>query len=332
MGSSAEWDLNKLAREMWEWCKDPDVVETKRTGPIREIRAFLAQKTHDDIYRLVFPLQWLGMWEGAYGAALVLGGKDEGWVSLNKGLLFQVWHMRIALRLYDLNPIPPERKTFPVSQAQAANAIAHAIAVGLEGEVGWLAARMRAGMKDGSFGRGLPATPLAPYVLTLLDLLNMEPIEETALGPYQGIIESWTADPVTFMEALSKACDYHVSRFRAADGASEEPEFAEYPYVVFPAEISATLRVRMALDMSAAAPDHPLLSGCFADMPTEMPPIRDAVFAHLARAAKEAFPDIDSDFSAAKAAKEAATGAADGPGGPGGQAGKSGDMAAEAGT
>ncbi|MCX7805607.1 MAG: hypothetical protein N3A38_10515 [Planctomycetota bacterium] len=330
MASNAEWDLNKLVREMWEWCKDPEVVETKRTRPIQEIRAFLAQKTHDDIYRLVFPLQWLGMWEGAYGAALILGGKDEGWVSLNKGLLFQVWHMRIALRLYDLNPIPPERKVFPVSQAQAANAIAHAIAAGFEGEIGWLAARMKSGLKDGSFGRGLPATPLAPYVLTLLDLLRMEPIEETALGPYQGIIESWTADPVTFMEALGAACDYHVSRFRAAEGATEEPEFADYPYVVFPAEISATLRVRAALDMSAAAPDHPLLSPRFTDLPAGMPPIRDAVFAHLARAAKEAFPDIDADISAAGAANEAATGNVAGPGGPEEGKKRTGNIAAEA--
>lgn len=75
---------------------------------------------------------------------------------------------------------------------------------------------------------------------------------------YVDLLQNITADEVPFLDAMNKACEFHLDRSKS----SLDYEFSVESDMIIPSELLATLHIRKNLGHSISNIDHPLLKPC----------------------------------------------------------------------
>lgn len=225
---------------------------TERTfwrGPLQGIEAALADPNRTT--QLSISGHLLGTWQLGRGAALVLGGDpDNGWDAIRLGTALQRAALLLRLRRPPGRGGPRTPQPLPV--LQAANCCALGLALGdPRGGPLWEAF---ASLPDGAFADG-DAWPR--FVRELLQLrAGRRPQVGQRLGPYEVLLQLWTASPALLAQRLAEVLDHHLTRTRGAPGRTAE--FEEPGLWLLPVEALAVRAVRAELGLPFAKVEHPM--------------------------------------------------------------------------
>jgi hypothetical protein len=201
-------------------------------------------------------LSYLASLRAAQGSLAVIDGDDSGWSSVNTYGLYGYWILRVLAAAYarDERSARKPRTTFD----RFAMCWMHARASSATEPLEWLTRQAKIAHEgETAFGRrslnplcclvGWYCTGESPEELKRAGWGSLGPYEEVALG---------RIEPATF-DLLS---DYHLQRTKG----SGFPEFAAFPYRVFPAELIA---IGAASGVHNSGSVHPLLTSRLATPP-----------------------------------------------------------------
>jgi hypothetical protein len=207
------------------------------------------------------------------GVKQVLTGDTLGWTDLRSSARYLFWDCRIVASLYGQGFY----KQFVIGLDSVANCLAHSIACFEDEASGWLGCKLAQSFQGQAFGYW-EKTPFEPFMARLYQIWvgQVKPgaPSPTNLGVYQRVLDAWDAGDAQLHDALAVICNYHVQRTEDRDD-SDFAEFTRPPYLIFPAEILAIIRVRKDLGLSTPTIDHPLMQTPLANPPVEMPAVND---------------------------------------------------------
>jgi hypothetical protein len=273
---------------MERWLVDPKAGPRRRKLAQRLIGdAWTHPERNHGLWFSSTGMMLMSVWESTSGALAVLRGDPNGWERMSLGLHYRYWELRLLCGVFD------QRRSAERAACESvippSLTLAHALATGNVEISEWIGNRMLRAMKDGAFGSW--DVPLAPFIVNLFSLSQGSPGSLADVGQSASPLEAYAAvfthwhDPVPLRDTLQKLCDYHASRASAGSG-DDVPEFEEYPYCVFPAEIAALTAVRAVLGLETPLPGHPLMDSPLATPPIKVSPTPDATLSRLVERAK----------------------------------------------
>jgi len=245
--------LQTTQNEMLEWAENPRNRRFQFEDARQNILEHLPCESRLDFANISSSLEKLSSWHGTVGSLRVLRGDAGGWSEIQECLYLSFWSIKILASLHETNRRTTRRPI--IFFDTPAICLVHAIAMGDHKIAELIGNRMLQALDDESFGP-LSRTPFLPFTIKLFALFKQLPltlegrivgdIPAASLGVYENIFKNWN-DLSELGTALIAACDYHLGRIEEI--GDEIPEFCDYPYRIFPAEIIAVLRVRQSLHL-----------------------------------------------------------------------------------
>lgn len=249
--------MNKLVKELREWCVDPTTDRCEESYKV--IRKQLARDHPRAAAVAARRLTSLANWYAHHGSLAILEGQIEGWADIDRVLHYEWLGIRIE----------PDSSM----ATNAALTLAHAMVFEEDSMAEWLAERLIRSLDENTFLGG--SWELAPFGSLILRLWAMSrglpDVDVTrphmaALGVYQRVLDTWS-NSAELCSSLMEAYDYHLAQSRTEIGYAP---FLRSPYQIFPVDMLAIAVVRRAQGLEMPKVDHPLLS-----TPLATPPPRE---------------------------------------------------------
>lgn len=180
---------------------------------------------------------------GIRGIVKVVDANDDGWVDITRAIDYRGWSLKIRASGFFGPPVS--------TSINLTNEVSSAACLACCSETWSTSAgailRRATSEPDAVYPPYWTQRRFEPFVLACLDLLDgVEPSEIASLeSPYREVIEALEDDD-RLREALSAACDYHVSNMEDADD-EWAPEFKEPPFDLLPCEVMLVHEVRSRL-------------------------------------------------------------------------------------
>ncbi len=272
---SETWNLDSQLAYLRSWLR-PDRVDFKRDRPRQNLELRLTQHEPATINHLASAVGSIALWEYQLGTFQVLTGDLSGWGHLWLGVECDVWRIRILLHQH--STIEEPEKEFAATH-DTALALASAIALRDDALANWCGGLLAREFAHPVFLTDWDHSPAFPFLTwmyaqwrgTTIDA-RRTPIR--SFGVYSQVIAEWDND-AALTSALYDACEYHCAQAIPDETEETNPEFTDPPYIVFPGEILAILRVREELTGRRVRVAHPLMNSPLGDIPPTLPKLQD---------------------------------------------------------
>jgi hypothetical protein len=272
---SETWNLDSQLAYLRSWLR-PDLVDFKRDRPRRNLELRLTQHEPATINHLASAVGSIAMWEYQLGSFQVLMGDSSGWGHLYLAVECDVWRIRILLHQHSTTEEPD--KEFAATH-DTALALASAIALRDDALADWCGALLAREFAHPVFLTDWEHSPVFQFLTWMYALWRGVTIDAHhapvgSFGVYGQVIANW-GDDAAQVCALHKACEYHCAQAIPDETEQIMPEFTDPPYIVFPGEILAILRVREELIGRRVEIDHPLMNSPLGTVPPTIPKLHD---------------------------------------------------------